>query len=264
MEQNFSQNENDEIEIDLGELFFVLLGHWKRIVLAAVLAAAVVFAYCSLLVTPQYESTAKLYVLSKSTSLTSLADVQLGTSLTQDYMEVVNSRPVLEEVIEKLALEDTYEELRDRLEVENPSDTRILAITVRDPDPERAKEIVDEVADASADFIADKMDQDSPNVFENGYVNKEKVSPARMRDSAIGGLVGALLAVALVVVLHLMNDTVMATDDIEKYLGMNTLASIPLEGGGQANPKRLKAGKAKKTKKQPNGKAKQKDADKKP
>ncbi len=255
MEENYNYNENDEIEIDLGELFFVLLGHWKRIVLAAILAAAVVFAYCRLLVTPQYESTAKLYVLSKSTSLTSLADVQLGTSLTQDYMEVVNSRPVLEKVIEKLELEDTYEELKGRLEVENPSDTRILAITVRDPDPERAKEIVDEVADVSADFIAERMDQDSPNVFENGYVNEEKVSPTTVKNSAIGGIIGALLAAALVVVLHLMNDTIMTSDDIEKYLGMNTLSSIPLEEGEQANPKRLKAAKKKK---QPGGKARQK------
>ncbi len=242
MEQNY----NDKIEIDLGELFFVLLGHWKRIALAAVLAAAVVFAYCRFLVTPQYESTAKLYVLSKSTSLTSLADVQLGTSLTQDYMEVVNSRPVLEEVIDKLELEDTYEELRDRLTVENKTDTRILSITVRDPDPEKAKEIVDGVAEASADFIADRMDQDAPNVFENGYVNRKKVSPATVRNAVVGGLVGGLLAVMLVSVLHLTNDTIMTSDDVEKYLGMNTLASIPLEEGEKPGTKKEKAGKSKK------------------
>jgi len=227
MEQNY----NDEIEIDLAELFFVLLGEWKRIVLSAVLAAAVVFAYCKLLSVPQYESTAKLYVLSKSTSITSLADVQLGSSLTQDYMEVVNSRPVLEEVIEDLELSDTYEELRNRLTVENKDNTRILAITVRDPEPEQAKKIVDRVAKASADFIADRMDQDAPNVFENGYANKQKVSPATAKNTVIGGIIGGMLAVVLVVILHLMNDTIMTSDDMEKYLGINVLASIPLEGG---------------------------------
>jgi len=236
MEQNY----NDEIEIDLAELFFVLLGEWKRIVLSAVLAAAVVFAYCKLLAVPQYESTAKLYVLSKSTSITSLADVQLGSSLTQDYMEVVNSRPVLEEVIEDLGLEDNYEELRDRLTVENKDNTRILAITVRDPDPEQAKKIVDRVAKASAGFIAERMDQDAPNVFENGYANKQKVSPATAKDTAIGGLIGGVLAVAIVTILHLMNDTIMTSDDMEKYLGINVLASIPLEGGEKKD--RNKAG----------------------
>ncbi len=245
------QNHNDEMEIDLAELFFVLLGRWKRIVLAAILAGAAVFACCRFLVTPQYESTAKLYVLSKSTSLTSLADVQLGTSLTQDYMEVVNSRPVLEEVIDKLELDDTYGELRDRLTVENKADTRILAITVRDPDPEKAKEIVDEVAEASADFIADKMDQDAPNVFEDGYVNRQAVSPATLKDTAVGGLVGAVLAAALVAILHLMNDTIMTSDDVEKYLGMNTLASIPLEEGEKPGTKKMKIKKSKKAKKKP-------------
>nr|MCR4685743.1 capsular biosynthesis protein [Lachnospiraceae bacterium] len=81
-EQGFK---TDEIEIDLRELAFVLLAHWKALLLSAILAAAVAFSYRYFFMNPVYESNALLYVLTKSTSITSLADLQTGANLTQDY-----------------------------------------------------------------------------------------------------------------------------------------------------------------------------------
>ena len=104
-------NENyrdDEIEIDLGALFFELLGHWKMIFLSAVLTGVIGLIISMFLITPQYESTSELYVLSKSTSITSLADIQTGTNLTNDYKVVAKGRPVLEQVIANLRIEETY------------------------------------------------------------------------------------------------------------------------------------------------------------
>lgn len=98
-------NENyrdDEIEIDLGTLLFELLGHWKMICLSAILTGLIGLVLSLFVITPQYESTSELYVLSKSTSITSLADIQMGTNLTNDYMVVVKGRPVLEQVISNL------------------------------------------------------------------------------------------------------------------------------------------------------------------
>lgn len=93
--------------------------------------------------TPVYTSTAMVYVLSKETTLTSLADLQIGSQLTNDYRVVVTSRPVLEEVIDNLQLETDYVGLRGQLSLENPADTRILSISATDSDPQRAKAIVD-------------------------------------------------------------------------------------------------------------------------
>lgn len=250
MEQNY----DDEIEIDLKELFFVLLRHWVKICLAAVLVAGIVFAYCKFIVVPQYSSTSKLYVLSKSTSITSLADIQSGTSLTRDYKVVISSRAVVGEVIENLGLDDTYEQFCGRLSVENPEDTRILNITITDPSAERAKAIADEVAVVAADYIAEKMDQDAPNIIEEGYASNKKVSPSTMKNTLLGGIVGGFLAAAFIVITHLMNDTIMTPDDIEKYLGLNTLVSVPLEAGEEKQSKKKK----KKVKKQSNKSSKRK------
>ena len=106
------QQADDEIEIDLLELAAVLLAHWKLLLLCAVICAGAAFAYCKFMVTPQYSSTAGLYVFSKSTSVTSLADLQIGSNLTTDYEAVITGRPILDRVITRLELDETYDSLK--------------------------------------------------------------------------------------------------------------------------------------------------------
>jgi capsular polysaccharide biosynthesis protein len=226
------QNQNEAMEndeIDLLELFFEMLNHWKMIVLSAVLVGVIAFVVSKFLITPQYESTSQLYVLSKSTSITSLADIQMGSNLTNDYMVVVNGRPVVDQVIENLGLDMNYEKMTGKITLNNPSDSRILEITVQDSDPELAKQIADEMAEVASAFIAEKMDQDPPSIIQYGYSDGEKVSPSVGRNTILGFLIGAFLAVAIVVVIFLLNDTIMTQEDVEKKLGLNLLSAIPLE-----------------------------------
>lgn len=220
----------EEIEIDIRELFFELLLHWKVIALSMVMVGAISFVISFFLITPQYESTSALYVLSKSTSITSLADIQMGTNLTNDYIVVVKGRPVLEQVIENLALEKMdYAMLSKKVTLNNPSDSRILEITVRDPDPEMAKQIADEIAKVSSAFISQKMDQDPPTIIQRGYADGKPVSPHILKNIVLGMTVGALLAMTIVVVTYLLNDTIMSTDDVERKLGLHLLGTLPLE-----------------------------------
>ena len=229
---------DNEIEIDLKELFLELLAFWKLILLALVLGAVIAYSVSKFLMVPQYESTAELYVLSKSTSITSLADIQTGTSLTNDYMVVVEGRPVLEQVIANLGLDETYKSLEDKVTLENPSNSRILMITVRDENPLTAKAIADEIAKVGSNFISLKMDQDPPTIIQNGYADGEPVSPSVFKNTALGGIVGAFLAMAIVVLSYLFNDTIMTAEDVEKKLGMNILGTVPLETDKNAKKKR--------------------------
>lgn len=219
----------EEIEIDLRELLFEFLVHWKMIALSMVLMGAIAFIISRFLMTPMYESVSELYVLSKSTSITSLADIQTGTNLTNDYMVVVEGRPILEQVIENLTLQEDYAELAEKVELNNPSDSRILQIIVKDMDPNRAKLIADEIAKIASAFISEKMDQDPPTIIQNGYADGEPVSPNIVKNTVLGALLGAVLAMMIVIISYLLNDTIMSTEDIERKLGLNLLGTLPLE-----------------------------------
>ena len=220
---------DNEIEIDLRELLLELLAYWKLILLSIILVGGIAFGVSKFMMVPKYESTAELYVLTKSTSITSLADIQTGTSLTNDYIVVVKGRPVLEQVIENLGLRETYKSLSDKVTLNNPSNSRILEITVTDENPMMAKNIADEIANISSAFIAQKMDQEPPTIIQTGYADGSPVSPNILKNTVLGGMLGAMLSMALVVITYLFNDTITGPEDIEKKLGMNMLGTLPLE-----------------------------------
>ena len=189
------------------------------------MAAAIALVASKFILVPQYESTSALYVLSNS--ITSLADIQIGSSLTNDYIVVVKGRPILDQVIENLNLDETYDSLEDRITLENPADSRILEITVRDTDPNRAKVIADEMASVASDYISIKMDQSAPTTIQNGYADGEPVSPHVGMNTLIGAIVGFLLAAAIITISYLLDDTIMTDEDVEQKLGMNLLGSLP-------------------------------------
>lgn len=232
--------DNNEIEIDLVEIFYLLRSKLLLLIFSAVVFAAIGLTYTEFVVTPMYSSTSQLYILSQSTSLTSLADIQIGTQLTQDYMELIKSRPVVEEVIENLKLDKDYEEVLELLTISNPSDTRILKITATTEEPQLSKELADEFATVSQKRISQIMCTDEPSLIAFGYVSDEPVNVHTVKNTAIGGLLGIILVAAIVIVHYMMNDTIRTSEDVEKYLGLNTLAAVPLQAGDKKSKKKVK------------------------
>lgn len=229
---------DDEIEIDLRELFFEIKKKLWLILLAAIAGAGIAGAFSKLVLKPVYSSTSMIYVLSKETTLTSLADLQIGSQLTKDYRVLVASRPVLEPVIESLGLEMDYEQLKRKITISNPSDTRLLTLTVEDTDPMMAKTIVDKVTDRASVYIGEIMEMQPPKIIEKGQIPTRPTSPNVKKNTLMGGVLGGFLVCAAVVLVVIMNDTVQTEDDVEKYLGLSTLAVIPNRNESSAGRKR--------------------------
>ncbi len=224
-------NKNEEMEIDLLDLFYLIKSRLWIIILSGAIVAAAAGLISSFVLTPIYTSTAQLYILSKSTSITSLADIQLGTQLTQDYMVLVKSRTVVNQVIDNLGVDMTYEEMEKLIDVTNQNNTRILQLSVSYPDAYLAKEIVNEFAEVSKKQIAVIMDTAEPTIVDKAVVATNPSSPNVQKNVIIGGLIGLILASAIIIVLYLMDDTIKSDEDIEKYLGISTLGLIPIEPG---------------------------------
>ncbi|MBW4846036.1 MAG: polysaccharide export protein [Lachnospiraceae bacterium] len=234
-------NQDDEIEIDLIELFYILRRKIWIILLTGILGAVSFGLFTAMVLEPVFTSSTMLYIVNKTTTLTSLTDLQLGTQLTKDYKVLITSRPVTNQVISNLDLNMSHEQLVKKIKVENPIDTRILTISVEDSDPYMAKSIADEVAKVASARMAQIMDSVPPNIVEEGYLPTEKTRPSVRKSSLLGGLAGVFLSASIILVLFIMNDTVKTPEDVEKYLGLNTLAAIPLfEENGSVQKKRRK------------------------
>lgn len=239
--------DDDEIQIDLMELLFAFRKRIWIIILAFLIGGIGAGLYSKLILTPTYTSTAMVYVLSKETTLTSLADLQIGSQLTKDYQVVVTSRPVLEEVIGNQNLDMEYQSLRGMISIGNPTDTRILTISVTDAEPIRAAAIVNEVARTSSEYIGEIMEMVPPKIIEEGVVPEHPTSPNTRKNAMIGALVCALLICGLITLEVILNDTIRSEEDVERYLGLSVLASIPDKA--RNNAEALKSGRGKKVRK---------------
>ncbi len=237
---------NDEIEIDLGEVLGLMLHRLWLLLLCGILAGGAAFALSSFVLTPQYESTTKIYILSKTggDSLT-YSDTQLATQLTKDYGELITCRYVLESVIQECGLDDDYEELLDRVDVETITDTRIISITVKDPVPVEARIIADCIRDVASEHIQNVTDVEAVNVVDHANLPDEPSEPSVLIWTAVGGFLGVFLCAAILLVLYLTDDTIKSAEDAERYLGISTLALIPVmeeEHAGRKGRRKNKKG----------------------
>jgi capsular polysaccharide biosynthesis protein len=237
---NSRYDERKVEKIDLIEMMNAILNKWHYILLSALWLGGITLLVNKYIYVPQYSSTAKLYVLSNTTSIISMSDISLGTTLTSDYIMIAKSRAVAEQVIEDLELDMVPGTLLGKVSIENPSGTHILNFTVTDTSPIEAKRIADKYVEVSADYIAEKMGQSKPSIWEYGIASRQQISPNTRENVQKGLLAGAALAIAIVVVLHLMDDTLKTEEEIENYLGMNTLATVLFDEEAEKDEARVK------------------------
>lgn len=213
--------------IDLVELFFFLLSKLHFIVLGAVIGALLLGVYGSSRTVPIYSATAKLYIIG-DTNISIISDIQIGTVLTMDFQEVFNTWEVHQMVNEQLGMHYTYSQLQAMLTVENPEDTRVLYITIRNPDPELASDIANAYVVAAKRFITQTMQMDEPRTFSVALV-PSVASVTSVTDWVIRGiLLGTALAGGVLVLLFLLDNRPRSPEDILHAADLHTLAVVPI------------------------------------
>ena len=224
----------DNQEKDLIQLDIMLLikSIWEKkilILLVTVLFTAVSLAYSIFLVTPQYSSTTKVYVVNqkKDDKAITTQDVQLGSLLIKDYKEIILSNKVMEDSAEKSGLGITAKQLAGKVSVDAPKDTRIISITVRDKDPQVASQLANTVKEVSADQIKEVTKIDDVTTLEEAKAATAPSSPNIPKNAILATALGFIIAVAGVVLFELLDDRIKRAEDIEDGMGLVLLEVGP-------------------------------------
>ena len=221
--------EKDLIQLDI---MLLLRRIWEKkvlIVLVTLLFTAASLAYSIFLVTPQYSSTTKVYVVNqkKDDKAITTQDVQLGSLLVKDYKEIILSNKVMEDSAEKSGLGLTAKQLAGKVSVDAPKDTRIISITVRDKDPQVASELANTVKEVSADQIKEVTKIDDVTTLEEAKAATSPSSPNIPKNGILATVLGFIIAVAGVVLFELLDDRIKRAEDIEDGMGLVLLGVVP-------------------------------------
>ena len=222
--------EKDLIQVDI---MLLLRRIWEKkvlIVLVTLIFTAVSLTVSIFLVTPQYSSTTKVYVVNQTKDekkAITTQDVQLGSLLVKDYKEIILSNKVMEEAAEKSGTDLTTKELAKKVSVEAPKDTRIISITVQDKDPQVASDLANTVKEVSADQIKEVTKIEDVTTLEEAKAANSPSSPNIPRNGILATALGFILAVAGVVLFELLDDRVKRAEDIEETMGLVLLGVVP-------------------------------------
>ena len=192
--------------------------HWLLLSGAAI-ALAVFFAV-SFLVTPTYKSTATFYVYN---------DLQAAESLASTYSKIFQSNAVLDSVLQDLNYKNklSRKELSEMVDVSIISDTQLLELSVTSPDPEFSCKVAKSFISIAPQEIVRITKAGGVEVVDRTEVATEKSSPRTVFDTAIGFIVGIIIAFIIIVIRAVSDTTVYLSEDLESIPGLTVLGQIP-------------------------------------
>ncbi|MEX2784907.1 Wzz/FepE/Etk N-terminal domain-containing protein [Streptococcus sp. H49] len=220
-------NKNTGFEINV---FYLLKKLWSRkflITFVSLFCAALAFLGTLFLIEPTYTATTRFYIVNKSSESLTPDDLQAVGYLVNDYKEIIVSRDVLADAIEKGDSSLTPGELSGMVSVSVPTDTRVISISVEGHNAKETADLANAVRKAAADKIESVTKVEEVTTLEEAEKPARPSSPSVKRNLVLGFAGGAFLAVVGVLLFELLSDRVKGPEDIEEALGMSLLGVIP-------------------------------------
>lgn len=227
--------------------FLLLIRKSWILILSVVLLSVGASAVWSLTKTPQYVSTAKLFISVRGGDA-SAVDLTQGSTFARQavtsYVSVVDSSLVLDRVISDLGLNESSESLAKRVDSDSPEDTVLLNIHVSDPDPDQAALIANATSVVFSDVISNQLEataEGAPtrvqvDVIQPARVSESPVSPKVTRNLMLALVLGMAFGVGLAVTRSLLDTRVRSKDDIAALTDMPIIGNIAMDPDFEKRP----------------------------
>ena len=214
-------------DVQLSELFIYALRKWY-IIFAIVLTAFIgTIIYFKLILTPLYSSTARMYVVNKNSGSITSSELSVSLYLSKDYAEIILDTPILSKVQDTLNGKLTIEQIKSYTTVKNIENTRILEVRAVTPDPNTSKIIVDTICNVSQEELIEIMGLDRIKIIKEGSLSKSPTNSSFSEPLSTILFAAFLLAFLVIYLMYSLNNSISSKEEIEKYLSINILATIP-------------------------------------
>jgi len=216
-------------ELDLIELLRGILSNWWLILLFMMIAAGSSYYATKTYVVPIYKAESTLFIGKENDVLSgiSLGDFQLDSKLVIDYRELIKTRLVTEEVINDLELKSTRNEVVSNLRINIITESRFMNIIYQDPIPERATQIVNRFSQVLVDKAETIVGVSNIQIVDYAIIPTSPISPNAVMNALIAAMIGAMVAVGLILLKMAMNNTIQDESNVEKEFGIPVLGVIP-------------------------------------
>lgn len=220
----------DEVmELDVKELLRTL---WKRawiIILCAALAASISLVYTRNFITPTYKASATMYVNnnSEATSAMTSSDLAVALQLVNTYVNIIQSDKVLERVIDATGLNISSAQIRQMLSAEVVGKTEMFRVSIVSPNPQMSMDIVNAIASIAPAEISQIVKGSDAKVVDYAKLPASPYAPNYVTNTILGGLIGAFVVIAVIVLIMLTDYRVRSENDLMKICKVPVLGAVP-------------------------------------
>ncbi|MED3758918.1 Wzz/FepE/Etk N-terminal domain-containing protein [Peribacillus frigoritolerans] len=218
-----------EETISIKDIFKTLKKRWKLIMLLTLIAALISGTISYFLLTPIYQSSTQILVNQKQ-SENQLDSIQIKSNIDMinTYSVIIKSPAILEKVIDELKLEQSVEQLSQKIMINSQENSQVFSLTVQDSNPAKAVEIANTVSSIFQKEIKDIMKVDNVSILAKAEIkeNPTPVKPNPLLNIAIAVVVGLMAGIGLAFLLEYLDNTIKDEDDIERLLDLPLLGSI--------------------------------------
>lgn len=233
-----------EETLSLQDIIKIIKERFLLIISLTIIAVGIAIVLNFYILTPIYQVKTQILVNQKENGeeVYSWNQIQTDLQLINTYNDIITSPIILSKVIEELRIDTTPEQLSYQITLSSESDSKVLDIQVLDSDPELAVNIANTTAEVFKEEIPSLMNVDNINILSIATMSESAspVEPNKMRNIAIGAVIGIVLGIFLAFVLEILDTTIKDEKDVEEILGvpiMGLVGSIPLEKGKKSSSK---------------------------
>ena len=233
------QQPQAETEIDLRVIFGILRKNLISIIIITMVFGIGAYIYSSFFIAKQYSASAMIIVNNKSNekNVVNTTEINAAQDLAEVYSIIIKSDTVLQQVIDNLQLNMSYESLNSRISVSAVNSTQVVQISMTHTNADFAQKVVAEIVEVAPPIIADKVEAGSVKVISASKISNggKPVSPSLRRNALIGALIGFAFILLIVFLKEMMNNTFKTEDDIINTLNIPLIGIIPEVDGKEFN-----------------------------
>ena len=215
------------------ELLHLLRKHLILVVALPIVCAVAMAVVAYGFMANVYTAETSMYVLSQSgeeSSSTLQSNLSASQMIANDVASLIESSRVTDATADDLGLEDLegYE-----ISVQSETTSRVITLSVEGADPQEAADIANAMAANVSEVAREVMNVQSVNVVDEAAAPEQPSGPSRTMYVAVAFLAGLFVAVAIVVLLDMLNTKVRSAEDAEELLGIPVIGRIPAMKGSR-------------------------------
>ncbi|OZF55229.1 protein tyrosine kinase [Rhodococcus sp. 14-2470-1b] len=226
-----------EPQVEIQDYLQILRTRWMVIVVTVAVAVLGALAV-SLLTTPTYQSSSRVFVSTSGGS--TVSETYQGNLFSQQrvasYSELVTGETLAARTIDELGLNMTPAQLASKVTATSTPDTVLLDIVVVDTSPGLARDIANSLATQLTTLVREletPEDGGTPaagvRLVEQAKESSAPVSPKTTRNLALGAAVGLLLGIALAVLRDRLDNTIKTRTKLEAASKTPLVGSLPFD-----------------------------------